>query len=62
LKEDSARASTVLRQILEPITMTPVEAEGQRFYRATRAAKGVEMLDRLGMAQAVDFVGCGGRI
>jgi site-specific DNA recombinase len=60
LKGDSARANTVLRQILEPITMTPVEAEGQRFYRATGAAKGVEMLDRLGLAQAVDFGGCGG--
>jgi hypothetical protein len=62
LKEDSARANTVLRQILEPITMTPVEEAGHRFYRATGAAKGVEMLDRLGLIQAVDFGGCGGRI
>src|SRR6266852_3487913 len=60
LKEDSARANTVLRQILEPITMTPVEEAGQRFYRATGAAKGAEMLDRLGLIQAVDFGGCGG--
>jgi hypothetical protein len=60
LKEDSARANTVLRQILEPITMTPVEEKGRRFYRATGAAKEAEMLDRLGLAQAVDFGGCGG--
>src|SRR6266851_7606849 len=60
LKEDSARANTVLRQILEPITMTPVEEAGQSFYRATGAAKGAEMLDRLGLIQAVDFGGCGG--
>jgi len=62
LKQDSARANGVLRQILEPITMTPVEKEGQRFYRAAGAAKGAEMLDRLGLTQAVDFGGCGGRI
>jgi hypothetical protein len=62
LKEDSARANSVLRQILEPITMMPIEEAGQRFYRATGAAKGVEMLDRLGLIQAVDFGGCWGRI
>jgi hypothetical protein len=60
LKQDSARANSVFRQILEPITMTPVEESGRRFYRATGAAKGAEMLNRLGLTQAVDFVGCGG--
>jgi len=62
LKQDTARANNVFRQILEPITMTPVEEKGRRFYRATGAAKGAEMLNRLGLAQAVDFGGCGGRI
>jgi site-specific DNA recombinase len=62
LKQDSGRANNVLRQILEPITMTPVEEKGRRFYRATGAAKGPEMLNRLGLAQAVDFGGCGGWI
>jgi hypothetical protein len=47
LKQDSARANSVFRQILEPITMTPVEERGRRFYRATGAAKGAEMLNRL---------------
>jgi hypothetical protein len=60
LKQDSTRANHVFRQVLEPITMTPVEDGGQRFYRATGAAKGAEMLNRLGLAQAVDFGGCGG--
>lgn len=62
LRQDPARANSVFRQTLEPITMMPVEENGQRFYRATGAAKGTEMLDRLGLAQAVDFGGCGGWI
>ena len=37
-----------------------MEDGGRRFYRATGAAKGAEMLDRLGLAQAVDFGSCGG--
>ena len=48
-KEDAARANSVFRQILEPITMTPVEESGRRFYRATGAAKEPEMLNRLGV-------------
>ena len=60
LKQDSTRANRVFRQVLEPIAMTPVEDRGRRFYRATGAAKGAEMLNRLGLAQAVDFGGCGG--
>ena len=62
LKQDSMRANRVFRQVLEPIAMTPVEDGGRRFYRATGAAKGAEMLNRLGLAQAVDFGGCGGWI
>jgi hypothetical protein len=62
LKQDSTRANRVFRQVLEPITMMPVEEKGRRFYRATGAAKGAEMLNRLGLAQAVDFGGCGGWI
>ena len=60
LQNDSARTNTVFRQILEPITITPVEEKGERFYRAAGAAKGAELLDRLRLAQAVDFGGCGG--
>jgi len=55
LKQDAARANSVFRQILEPITMTPVEERGRRFYCATGAAKWAEMLNRLGLTQAVDF-------
>ncbi len=61
-RQDSTRANAVFRQILEPITMTPVEQNGRRFYRGTGAARGAEMLDRLELAQAVDFGGCGGWI
>ncbi len=60
LREDAARANAVFRQMLAPITLTPVEANGTCFYRARGAARGAEMLDRLGFAQAVDFGGCGG--
>jgi hypothetical protein len=43
--------------------MTPVEGgNGRRFYQATGAAKAPEMLDRLGLAQAVAFGGYGGWI
>jgi hypothetical protein len=45
LKQDPTRANAVFRQILEPITMTPVEQDGRRFYRATGAARGAEMLE-----------------
>lgn len=48
------------RQILEPITMMPVAENGRRFYRAMGDVKALEMLDRLGLAQAVDFCGCEG--
>ena len=58
----TVRANHVFRQVLEPITMMPVVGKGRRFYRATGAAKGAEMLNRLGLAQAVDFGGCGGWI
>ena len=58
----TVRANHVFRQVLEPITMMPVEGKGRRFYRATGAAKGAEMLNRPGLTQAVDFVGCGGWI
>ncbi len=62
LQQDSARANAIFRQMLEPITLIPVEKEGKRFYRASGTARGAEMLDRLGLAQAVDFGGCGGWI
>ena len=32
LKQDAAGANSVFRQILEQITMTPVEDSGRRFY------------------------------
>ncbi len=58
--QDSAGGNTVFRQILEPITLTPGEKNGKGFYRASGAARGAEMLDRLGFTRAVDFAGCGG--
>jgi len=58
--QDSAGVNTVFRQILEPITLTPVEKDGKGFYRASGTARGAEMLDRLGLTRAVDFGGCGG--
>ena len=39
----TVRANHVFRQVLEPITMMPVEEKGRRFYRATGAAKGAEI-------------------
>jgi len=60
LQQDSMQANAVFRQLLAPITMTPVDREGKHFYRATGTARGAEMLNRLGVAQAVDFGGCGG--
>ena len=42
LKQDSTRANRVFRQVLEPITMTPVDNGGRRFYRASGAAKGLK--------------------
>ncbi|MFI5341843.1 MAG: recombinase family protein [Candidatus Methylomirabilales bacterium] len=62
LQQDSMRANAVFREMLEPITMTPVDHDGKHFYRATGTARGAEMLNRLGVAQAVDFGGCGGAL
>jgi hypothetical protein len=45
--------------MLTPITLTPVAGNGKRFYRAVGEAKGAETLERLGVAQAFDFGGCG---
>ncbi len=58
--QDSAGVNTVFRQILEPITLTPVERDGKGFYRANGTARGAEMLDHLGLTRAVEFGGCGG--
>ena len=34
LHQDVARANAVLREMLTPITLTPVAGNGKRFYRA----------------------------
>jgi hypothetical protein len=62
LKQDSARVNTFLRQHFARIDCVPVELEGRRFYRAAAAVNGGEMIKSLGLAQAFDFGGCGGRI
>jgi hypothetical protein len=60
LQTDPARVNGFFRTHLGPITCTPVEADGQRFYSAQGLANGPEMLKRLGLAQAFDLGGCGG--
>ena len=60
LEQDPARVNAFFRQHLEPITLTPVEAGGKRYYRASGGANGAEMLKSLGLAQAFDLGGCGG--
>jgi site-specific DNA recombinase len=60
LRQDVARANGVFREMLTPITLTPVASNGNRFYRAAGEAKGAETLERLGYPQAFDFGGCGG--
>jgi hypothetical protein len=60
LHQDVARANGVFREMLAPITLTPVAANDKRFYRAVGAAMGAETLERLGVSQAFDFGGCGG--
>ncbi len=36
-----------------------MEEPGRRFAQATGAAKGAEMLDRVGLTQMIEFPGCG---
>ena len=60
LHQDVTRANEVFREMLAPITLTPVAINGKRIYRAMGEAKGAETLERLGLAQAFDFGGCGG--
>ena len=62
VQTDPARVNAFFRTHLSPITCTPVEAKGKRFYRAAGRANGPEMLKRLGLAQAFDLGGCGGWI
>ena len=62
LQTDPARVNGFFRTHLGPITCTPAEAAGKRFYRAQGTANGPEMLKRLGLAQAFDLGGCGGWI
>ena len=62
LHRDVARANAFFRAHIAPITCTPVTEEGRKFYRATVAANGAEIVKSLGLAQAFDFGGCGGWI
>ena len=57
---DPVRVNAFFREHLTPIICTPVEKDGQRFYRARGAAHGGELLKTLGLFQEVDFGGCGG--
>lgn len=62
LRRDVPRANAFFRTHVAPITCTPVREEGRRFYRATVAANGPEIIKSLGLTQAFDFGGCGGWI
>ena len=63
LGRDVARANAFFRAHLAPILCVPVQEAGRRFYRASVAAKGTEIIKSLGLVpQAFDFGGCGGWI
>jgi cob(I)alamin adenosyltransferase len=62
LNGDLHRSNAFFRSHLAPITCTPLKEHGRQFYRATVAVNGSEMIKSLGLAQAFDFVGCGGWI
>ena len=62
LGRDVARANTFFRAHVAPIICAPIREGGRKFYRATVAAKGAEIIKSLGLAQPFDFGGCGGWI
>jgi hypothetical protein len=62
LRRDVPRANAFFRAHVAPITCTAVKENGRKFYRATVAANGSEIIKSLGLAQAFDFGGCGGWI
>ena len=63
LGRDVARANAFFRAHVGPIICAPVREGGRKFYRATVAAKGAEIVKSLGLVpQAFDFGGCGGWI
>jgi len=62
LRHDVARANAFIRAHVAPITCTPVEGEGKKFYRAMTVANGGAIIKSLGLAQAFDFGGCGGAL
>jgi hypothetical protein len=62
LNGDVQRSNAFFRSHVAPITCTPVKKQGRRFYRATVAVNGAEMIKSLGLAQAFDLGGCGGWI
>ena len=62
LARDVARANAFFRAHVAPIICAPIREGGRKFYRATAAAKGPEIIKSLGLAQAFDFGGCGGWI
>jgi DNA invertase Pin-like site-specific DNA recombinase len=62
LRTDVPRANGFFRTHVTPIICTPVKQNGRKFYRATVAASGPEIIKSLGLAQAFDFGGCGGWI
>ena len=63
LGRDVARANAFFRAHLAPIVCAPIREAGRKFYRATVAPKGTEIIKSLGLApQAFDFGGCGGWI
>ena len=59
---DSVQVNAFFRQHLTPIICSPMEEEGQRFYRACGAVNATALMVTLGLAKEFDFGGCGGRI
>jgi len=62
LGRDVARANVLFRAHVAPIECAPMREAGRKFYRATAAANGAEIVKSLRLAQAFDLVGCGGWI
>ena len=62
LNTDPARGNAFFRKHFSPIVCTPEKENGQRFYRASGAAREHEFLDFLGMTTPFAFGGCGGGI
>lgn len=62
LSGESVQVNAFFREHLTSIVCSPIEDEGQRFYRASGAVKSTALMVTLGLVQEYDFGGCGGGI